>query len=293
MTLNFIPDGKSTNMSKIKSKLDQKEVNSGKVTDKQKADAAAKEEAKAAEGGADKKLSKKELNKLKKKEGKSNAKAGVPTDKAAADKPAVVSDAPAIVNEYEAILAKQNFLSGKEIGKADFEAQVALIPNKLSIKPASHPHTFAWLGLVSHFSDKVREWYGVGANANGPAAPAKKEGADEDFDDLFGDDNEEDAAAAAAAVAKAKAAPKKAKKVVIAQSLVLFEVKPLDNETDLDVLGARILGLTGEGIYWKSEFKKEPVAYGIFKIIIGVTVEDEKVSVDELQEKIEAFDDMV
>jgi len=33
MTLNFIPDGKTTNMSKIKSKLDQKEVSGGKVTD--------------------------------------------------------------------------------------------------------------------------------------------------------------------------------------------------------------------------------------------------------------------
>jgi elongation factor 1-beta len=116
--------------------------------------------------------------------------------------------------------------------------------------------------------------------------------ADDDLD-LFGDDDEEGAAAAKAAVAAAAKSKKKPKKVVIAQSLVLFEVKPLDNETDLDVLGARILGLTGDGIYWKSEFKKEPVAYGIFKIIIGVTVEDDKVSVDALQEQIEAFDDMV
>ena len=37
-----------------------------------------------------------------------------------------------------------------------------------------------------------------------------------------------------------------------------------------------------DGCYWKTQYKKEPVAFGIFKLIIGVTVEDEKVSVDGL-----------
>ena len=35
-----------------------------------------------------------------------------------------------------------------------------------------------------------------------------------------------------------------------------------------------------DGLFWKTEWKKEPVAYGIFKIVIGATVEDEKVSTD-------------
>jgi translation elongation factor EF-1beta len=35
------------------------------------------------------------------------------------------------------------------------------------------------------------------------------------------------------------------------------------------------------------------VAFGIFKLIIGVTVEDDKVSVDDLQEKIEQLDEFV
>lgn len=47
-----------------------------------------------------------------------------------------------------------------------------------------------------------------------------------------------------------------------------------------------------DGLLWKTEFKKEPIAFGIFKIIIGATVEDEKVSVDDLQEKIEELDDV-
>jgi len=48
-----------------------------------------------------------------------------------------------------------------------------------------------------------------------------------------------------------------------------------------------------DGLYWKTQYRKEPVAFGIFKLIIGVTVEDEKVSVDGLQETIEAIEDKV
>ena len=127
------------------------------------------------------------------------------------------------------------------------------------------------------------------------AAPKKAAKKEDDMDDLFGSDDDDDgAAAAAAAAAKAKAvAGKKPKKVVIAQSLVLFEVKPLDDTTDIDQMAKDILAIKMDGLYWKTEYKKEPVAFGIFKIIIGVTVEDEKVSVDGLQEQIEAIEDKV
>jgi len=110
--------------------------------------------------------------------------------------------------------------------------------------------------------------------------------------DLFGSDNEEDAAAAKAAAEKAKAG-KKPKKVVIAQSLVLFEVKPLDSETDIDAMAKAILDIKMDGLYWKTEYKKIPLVFGLFKIVIGMTVEDDKVSVDDVQEKIEALEDMV
>jgi translation elongation factor EF-1beta len=122
----------------------------------------------------------------------------------------------------------------------------------------------------------------------------KKKDDDDDFD-LFGDDDDDGAAAAVAAKAKAEAdKKKKKKKVVIAMSLVLLEVKPLDDKTDLDKLAKYIFeNLTQEGLYWKTEYKKEPVAFGIFKLIIGFSLEDEKVSVDDVVDKIEALDDQV
>jgi len=35
------------------------------------------------------------------------------------------------------------------------------------------------------------------------------------------------------------------------------------------------------------------VAFGIFKLIIGMSLEDKKVSVDDVQEQIESLEDMV
>lgn len=48
-----------------------------------------------------------------------------------------------------------------------------------------------------------------------------------------------------------------------------------------------------DGLFWKTEYKKEPIAYGVHKLLIGCVIEDEKVSTDDLQEKMEAFEDLV
>ena len=109
---------------------------------------------------------------------------------------------------------------------------------------------------------------------------------------LFRSDNEEDKAAAKKVAEQAKKDGKKKKKEVIAQSLVMFEVKPESDKTDLDKVAQSIFKIKMDGCYWKTQYKKEPVAFGIYKLLIGVTVEDEKVSVDGLQEKIEEMKDV-
>ena len=89
---------------------------------------------------------------------------------------------------------------------------------------------------------------------------------------------------------------KKTKKPApVAKSLVVLEVKPWGPDVDLDTLGKRIYTeIKQDGLFWKTEFKKEPVAFGVFKIVIGMTIEDDKVSVDDLIEKItEQFEDEV
>ena len=206
-------------------------------------------------------------------------------------------------NTLEGQLKNQQWVCGQAPTAADKEAFEAL--KTQNIRPDQHPHTFAWFCLVSKFSDGIKNTWPAGGAAKGGDKGGKKGGKkeekaaaknDDDDLDLFGDDNEDDKAAAAEAKAKAEAAKagKKEKKPVIAQSIVLFEVKPLDDETNLDDVAARIINeIKLDGCYWKTEYKKEPIAFGIFKLIIGVTVEDEKVSVDDLVERIEGFDDMV
>ena len=135
----------------------------------------------------------------------------------------------------------------------------------------------------------------------GKAAAPKKEtpkpaaaAAEEDDFDPFAEDPEADAAAAAAMKKKEEEAKSKKKKAApVAKSLIVWEVKPWGEDTDLNVLADKILGIEMEGLYWKTEWKREPIAYGVFKIVIGATVEDEKVSTDLVQERIEAFEDEV
>ena len=113
--------------------------------------------------------------------------------------------------------------------------------------------------------------------------------------DLFGDDDPEETAAKEALKKNSEAVTKKKKAPPVAKSLVVLEIKPWGPEIDLDVLGKRICEeIKQDGLFWKTEFKKEPVAYGVYKIMIGMTIEDDKVSVDDIAEKIcDVFEDEV
>ena len=133
--------------------------------------------------------------------------------------------------------------------------------------------------MVGKFTDTVRaSWKGEAVvpapvfkskdAAKGNSAAA----ADDEFDP-FAEDPEADAAAAEAMKKKGEEAKAKKKKAApIAKSLIIWEVKPWGEETDLQALADKILGIQMDGLYWKTEWKKEPVAYGVFKIVIGATV---------------------
>lgn len=48
-----------------------------------------------------------------------------------------------------------------------------------------------------------------------------------------------------------------------------------------------------DGLVWKQDYKKEPIAFTICKLVVGCVIEDDKVSVDDLQDTIQAFEDEV
>merc|ERR1712241_586162 len=120
---------------------------------------------------------------------------------------------------------------------------------------------------------------------------------DEDEDvDLFGsdDDEEDDAEKARVTAERLKAYhEKKAKKpALIAKTSVLFDVKPWDDETDMNEMLAACKSIEMEGLVWGAN-KLVPVGYGISKLQLMCVVEDEKVSIEELQEKMADFEDFV
>jgi len=128
-----------------------------------------------------------------------------------------------------------------------------------------------------------------------PKASGDSKKVDDDDVDLFGSEDEAEAAEAEALKQKrvAEYAAKKAKKpAVIAKSNVILDVKPWDDETSMKELENAVRSITMDGLLWGSS-KLVPVGYGIQKLQIATVVEDDKVSIDELQEKIEAFADFV
>ena len=91
---------------------------------------------------------------------------------------------------------------------------------------------------------------------------------------------------------KAYAEKKSKKPALIAKTSVLFDIKPWDDETDMDAMLKACKSVEMDGLVWGAN-KLVPVGYGINKLQLMCVVEDEKVSIDELQEKICEFEDFV
>jgi len=126
------------------------------------------------------------------------------------------------------------------------------------------------------------------------AAPAPAADDDDDVD-LFGSDDEEDDEEKKRITEERLKAyhEKKAKKPkVIAKTNVLFDVKPWDDETDHDKMLEACKSIQLDGLLWGAS-KLVPIGYGIKKLQIMCVVEDDKVSIEELGEKMEEFEDYV
>lgn len=178
--------------------------------------------------------------------------------------------------------------------------------SKLPKAPStSYPHALRWYNHIKSFSADERKQFGDGASPlvtaapttkptkpSKPAAPAKPE--EDDDVDLFASDEEEDAEAAKIREERLKAySEKKSKKPeLIAKSSIVLDVKPWDDETDMQEMEKHVRTIEMDGLIWGAS-KLVPVGYGISKLQIMCVVEDAKVSVDLLVETIQEFEDFV
>jgi len=120
----------------------------------------------------------------------------------------------------------------------------------------------------------------------------KKEEDNDDDVDLFGSDDDEEADEVRKKRLEDYAAKKSKKPGVIAKSSVVLDVKPWDDETDMQEVEKQVRTIEMDGLLWGAS-KLVPLAYGIKKLQIVTVIEDDKVSVEELTEKIEAIEDLV
>merc|ERR1711963_827152 len=182
------------------------------------------------------------------------------------------------LNEY---LAEHSYIEGYVPSQADtavFEA--------LSGAPKSDtPHALRWYNHIKSFAAGMKQFPKSEKDVKNYTSGAASAAAADDDDDVEKKRITEERL-------KAYAEKKAKKPKVIAKTSVLFDVKPWDDETDMDAMKESVKSIEMEGLVWGAT-KLVPVGYGINKLQIMCTVEDEKVSIEELSEKMAEFEDFV
>jgi len=220
------------------------------------------------------------------------------------------ADVRKVLNGLDGFLKTRTFLVGERLTLADVVVATALLTGFKTVldgklrKPfknlvrwfktvVNNPVVFSVLGEVFLVDESTP------CNASQVKAPdakeEKKADADEDDFDCFGDDDPEDEARQVEIqriADEAKKAKEDKGKVLVEKSVVVLDVKPWDSETDLKALEEKIRTISMEGLEWKGSEMK-PIAFGVSKIVIMCHIVDNLVSVDDLQEKIQEFEDEV
>jgi elongation factor 1-beta len=124
------------------------------------------------------------------------------------------------------------------------------------------------------------------------ASPKAKAVLGDDDDFGFSDDDDEEGGPSAEELIAAKNSQKKEDKPKGGKSSVILDVKPWGLETDMAELERSVRAIEVPGLRWAGS-QLEKVAYGVMMLRINAVVEDELVSIDELQESIEALEEHV
>ncbi|KAI2809793.1 Elongation factor 1-beta [Blomia tropicalis] len=194
------------------------------------------------------------------------------------------------LNDY---LASRSYIEGFTASQSD-----VVLFSAIKNVPNNFPHALRWFNHIKSFGNSKSKLPGVkkalsdfGVTEGAAAADSKD---DDDDIDLFGSDDEVDEEAEKLKQDRIKAySEKKSKKPgPIAKSNVILDVKPWDDETDMKAMEDAVRTIEMDGLVWGVS-KLVPLAYGIRKLQIVCVVEDEKVSIDELSEKIQEFEDFV
>ncbi|XP_034035848.1 elongation factor 1-beta isoform X2 [Thalassophryne amazonica] len=186
-----------------------------------------------------------------------------------------------VLNDF---LSERSYIEGYVPSQAD-----VVVFEAISTPPtADLCHALRWYNHIKSYQNEksslpgvkkpLGEYGPVGvADTTSTCAAASKEDEEDDFD-LFGSDEEEDAEAAKLKEKRLSEynARKSKKPALIAKSSILLDVKPWDDETDMEKMEECVRSIQMDGLVW-GQSKLVPVGYGIKKLQIGCVVEDDKV----------------
>jgi elongation factor 1-beta len=166
-------------------------------------------------------------------------------------------------------------------------------------------HLLRWFRHIEFFGAEKRSAFPGGqkscvsqlcipSTCGGPCGKKEENSAAADDIDLFGEEEEEDAEAEALKAKRLEEyrAKKAGKPAVIAKSSVILDVKPWEDTTDMKLMEESVRAIQMDGLIWGTA-KLVPIGYGVKKLQISCAIEDDKVSMDTLEEQIIAIEDLV
>ena len=210
--------------------------------------------------------------------------------------------------ELEKSLANNLFIKGAHPSHGDATNFAKFVEAKCVPDQDKYPSVWAWYSLMVLFEDEVikswkpaekpQEKKGGKGKDQGKKGKKEKEGEkkdegkkEEDDLDLFGEENEDDIKAKEEMKKKNKD-KKKDKKKPVDKSHVILEIKGWEEGQDLEALAKKIIStIKKDGLQWNTGYKLEDVAFGIKKLVIAFLAEDDKCSVQEVQDELESWTD--
>ncbi|RDD45101.1 Elongation factor 1-beta [Trichoplax sp. H2] len=193
------------------------------------------------------------------------------------------------LNNY---LADRSYIEGYVPSQADsvvFAALSGAPSDKLN-------HALRWFSHISSYDANERKAFPgdkKSLSSYGPAGNETEDNKDDDEEfDLFASDSEDEEEKLKQQRVESYQAKKAKKAAVIAKSSLLLDVKPWDDETDMQEMEKQVRAIEADGLVWGAS-KLKPVGYGIKKLQIAAVIEDDKISTDFLEEQITAIEDLV
>ena len=185
------------------------------------------------------------------------------------------------LEEINCSLNDQLFINGDQPSSEDAEI-FEKIRHNFILDKGEYPNIFAWLQFMTLFENKVIESWKInkkGKNKN----KNEEENEEDEFNLLLNKIYEE----------KQNKSNNKNNENEIHYSFVLLEIKVWDSEQDLDALAKKIQNIEKEGLVWKKEYKLKEIIFGIQKILMGLIVNDDIISIDEIIDEIQSWEDEV